>query len=145
MMKHRAKTILIALATICAVSVIRPTTSYAALIDIACDALWRTCLAKCNSQACTDKCDNRRSECVLGTTTKKQQTPPPPCTGIRCTLRNPHPPTTVGPPIRKPRPIEPVKPVDVSNPNKTGAGNSAPVILYRKNNYSGGQGKRLRP
>jgi hypothetical protein len=64
--------------------------------------------------------------------------PPPPCEGIHCTLRNPHPPTTVGPPTRKPRPVKPVKPVDVSNPNKT---TNAPVILLRKNDSGGGQVK----
>lgn len=63
--------------------------------------------------------------------------PPPPCTGIRCTLRNPHPPTTVGRPTRKPRPVKPVNPVGVSNPNKT---TNAPVILLRKNKSGSGQG-----
>jgi hypothetical protein len=145
MRKNRIKTTMFALATTCVLSVLLPTESFAALINIACDAVWRNCLGNCgatgNKQACTDRCDTRRDDCVIGDTPPKQQTPPPPCTGIHCTLRNPHPPTSVGPPTRKPRPVKPVKPVGVSNPNKTNTGNSGPVILYRKNGSDGAQGK----
>jgi hypothetical protein len=144
MSKNRITTTMIMLATICAFSAQLSTESFATLNDIACDALWRGCLGNCgatgNKQACTDRCDSRRNECALGLPYPKQQTPPPPCTGIHCTLRNPHPPTTVGPPARKPRPVKPVNPVGVSNPNKTNT-NSGPVILYRKNDAGGGQGK----
>jgi hypothetical protein len=61
---------------------------------------------------------------------------PPPKTGP---VQVENPPTTVGPPAREPRPVQPVKPVGVSNPNKT---NGAPVILLREHNDSGGQGHR---
>ena len=121
-----------------------PTESFASLNDIACKAIRRGCNADCNhgdsSQACYDQCQTSYLSCASGAT-KKQQTPPPPCTGIHCTLRNPHPPTTVGPPTRKPRPVRPVKPVGVSNPNKTDTGNSGPVILYRKNDSGSGHSK----
>lgn len=50
-----------------------------------------------------------------------------------------NPPTTVGPPTRKPRPVHPVKPVGVSNPNKTDSGNGG-AILLRKNDSGGRQG-----
>jgi hypothetical protein len=120
----------------CVLGTLLPNASFAALNDIACDAIWRGCLDKCGSgggtQSCTNRCDNRRAECVLGLPTSKQQTPPPPCTGIHCTLRGSNPPTTVGPPNRKPNPVQPVRPVGVSNPNKTSTGNT-PVILERKN------------
>jgi len=147
MMKFRIKTntlTTLAFAAICGLSVLLPNESFASLNDIACNAAWRGCLGNCgatgNKQACTDRCDSRRSDCSLGASTPKQQTPPPPCRGIQCTLRNPHPPTSVGPPNRKPSPVQPVKPVGVSNPNKTGTGN-APVILERKNDSGGGQGR----
>lgn len=157
MMKFRIKIKTFALATlaltaICALSVLLPNESLAArrtLIDIACDAIWRGCLNKCgpggNTEACTVKCDNSRSDCVLGgTSPSKQQTPPPPCTGIHCTLRDPHPPTSVGPTTPLPRPVKPVKPVEpvgVSNPNKTNTGTGEPTILLRKNDSGGGPGQ----
>jgi hypothetical protein len=54
-----------------------------------------------------------------------------------------NPPTTVSdptPPSRRPvGPVQPVKPVGVSNPNKTDGGS---VILLREHNDSGGQGHR---
>jgi hypothetical protein len=52
-------------------------------------------------------------------------------------IATPVPPTTVGPPAGEPRPIQPVKPVGVSNPNQPTGG---PVILLREHNGSGGQG-----
>jgi hypothetical protein len=54
-------------------------------------------------------------------------------------VRVKNPPTTVGPPTREPRPVHPVKPVGVSNPNKTDSGNGG-VILLREHNGSGGRG-----
>jgi hypothetical protein len=127
------------LAAICGLSVLLPTASFATLNDIACNAIWRGCLGHCTTQACTDRCDSNERQCLVGLPSAKQQTPPPPCRGIRCTLGNPHPPTTVGPTTPRPRPVRPVQPVGVSNPNKTNTGNSGPVILLRKNE-SGGQG-----
>jgi hypothetical protein len=145
MIKFRIKTNMFAVAAICALSVLLPTESFANLNDIACDAIWRGCLDKCgsggNTQTCTNKCDNRRQECALGLPRSEQQTPPPPCRGIHCTLRNPHPPTSVGPTTPRPRPVKPVEPVGVSNPNKTNTGTSGPVILLRKNDSGGGQGQ----
>jgi hypothetical protein len=137
MINFRFKTGAFALAVICfAFAALWSPASFAALNDIACNAIWRGCLDKCgshgNTQACTDKCDDSRLNCSLGVS-NKQQSPPPPCTGIQCTLRNPRPPTTVGQPTRKPSPVQPVRPVGVSNPNKTDGGNNAPVILERKN------------
>lgn len=145
MTKFRVKTNRFALVAICcSLGVLLPAESFASLNDIACNAAWRGCLGNCgatgNKQACTDRCDSRRSDCSLGASTSKQQTPPPPCRGIQCTVRCPNPPRTVGPPNRKPSPVQPVKPVGVSNPNKTGTGN-APVILERKNDSGGGQGR----
>jgi len=138
----------LALAAICALSVLLPDKSSAAirtLNDIACDAIWRGCLNKCgqggNTQSCTGKCDDSRTECQEGRPTSKQQTPPPPCTGIHCTLRNPHPPTSVGPTTPRPRPVKPVQPVGVSNPNKTNTGTGEPTILLRKNDSGGGPGQ----
>jgi hypothetical protein len=144
-MKLPNNTNIFALAAICCLlGVVLPTRSFANLNDIACKAIRRGCNADCNhgdgSQACYDQCLRNYQSCARGAT-NKQQTPPPPCEGIHCTLRNPHPPTTVGPPARKPRPVKPVNPVGVSNPNKTNSGNSGPVILYRKNDSGGGQGK----
>lgn len=145
MTKFRIKTNMFALVAICALSVSLPNTSFANLNDIACNAIWRGCLDKCGShatQTCTANCDTRRSECALGLPNSKQQSPPPPCRGIRCTLRPTHPPTTVSDPAHPPRhPVEPVKPVGVSNPDKTGTGTSGPVILLRKNDSGGGQGQ----
>jgi|HubBroStandDraft_4_1064222.scaffolds.fasta_scaffold207394_1 hypothetical protein len=135
----------LALVAICALSVLLPDKSLAALNDIACDALWRGCLNKCgpggNTQSCTDKCDNNRADCQAGRPDKKQQTPPPPCTGIHCTLRPTHPPTTVGPTTPLPRPVKPVNPVGVSNPNKPTTGTGEPTILLRKNDSGGGPGQ----
>jgi hypothetical protein len=135
----------LALVAICALSVLLPNKSLAALNDIACDALWRGCLNKCgpggNTQSCTDKCDNNRADCQAGRPDKKQQTPPPPCTGIHCTLRPTHPPTTVGPTTPLPRPVKPVNPVGVSNPNKPTTGTGEPTILLRKNDSGGGPGQ----
>jgi hypothetical protein len=143
MKKFRVKTSAIALAAICALSVSLPNESFANLNDIACNAIWRGCLDKCglvgNTQSCTDSCDNRRQECALGLPLSKQQTPPPPCRGIHCTLGKPHPPTSVGPTTPRPRPVKPVEPVGVSNPNKTTTGTSGPVILLRQHD-SGGHG-----
>ena len=143
MMKLPNNTNRFALAAICCLlGVVSPTESFASLNNIACKAIRRGCNADCNhgggSQACYDQCLTNYQSCAAGVT-NKQQTPPPPCTGIHCTLRNPNPPTTVGPPTRKPSPVKPVKPVGVSNPNKTSTGSPAPVILLRKND-SGGQG-----
>jgi hypothetical protein len=144
MMKFRIKTNTVALAAICALSVSLPNESSASLNDIACNAIWRGCIDKCglvgNKEACLEKCDNARGDCTLGVS-NRQQTPPPPCRGIHCTLRNPRPPTSVGPTTPRPRPVKPVEPVGVSNPNKTNTGASEPVILLRKND-SGGQGHR---
>jgi hypothetical protein len=150
MMKFRIKIktfalVPLALVAICALSVLLPDKSLAALDDIACDALWRGCLNKCgpggNTQSCTDKCDNNRADCQAGRPDKKQQTPPPPCTGIHCTLRPTHPPTTVGPTTPLPRPVKPVNPVGVSNPNKPTTGTGEPTILLRKNDSGGGPGQ----
>jgi hypothetical protein len=150
MMKFRIKIktfalVPLALVAICALSVLLPDKSLAALNDIACDALWRGCLNKCgpggNTQSCTDKCDNNRADCQAGRPDKKQQTPPPPCTGIHCTLRPTHPPTTVGPTTPLPRPVKPVNPVGVSNPNKPTTGTGEPTILLRKNDSGGGPGQ----
>jgi hypothetical protein len=149
MMKVHSKTnrfvlAALALAAICGLSVLLPRQSHADLNHLACDAAWRGCLGKCaggsNSQACTDRCDDHHANCLLGgDTLTKQQTPPPPCTGFRCTLHNPHPPTTVGPTTQRPRPYKPVDPVGLSNPNKTTTGNN-PVILERGHESGGGQG-----
>jgi hypothetical protein len=127
----------------CALGVLSPTESFASLNNIACKAIRRGCNADCNagdqSQSCYDQCLKNYQNCFAAGATKKQQSPPPPCTGIRCTLRPTHPPTTVSDPAHPPRhPIEPVNPVGVSNPNKTESGNSGPVILLRKNDSGGG-------
>lgn len=131
-----------ALLTICALGVLLPTESFADLTGIACRAIKRGCLGDCGinpTQECAGGCDTAYAYCILDGATKKQQTPPPPCTGVRCTIRNPHPPTTVSDPTQPRRPVKPkpVKPVSVSNPNKTGTGNSEPVILLRKNEPGG--------
>jgi hypothetical protein len=143
MIKSPNKTNRFALVAICcSLGVLLPTESFADLNDIACRAIRRGCNADCNggdkSQACYQQCLKNYQDCTLGVT-KKQQTPPPPCRGIHCTLRNPHPPTIVGEPTRTPRPVTPVNPVGLSNPNKT---TNAPVILLRKNDSGGGQGRR---
>jgi hypothetical protein len=136
-----------ALAAICCLlSVLWTTESFADLNDILCRAIRRGCNADCNagdrSQACYQQCLQSYYDCFNATVVKKQQTPPPPCIGIHCTLRPTHPPTTVGPTTPAPRPVKPVNPVGVSNPNKPTTGNNNPVILERKNDSggSGGQG-----
>ena len=135
----------LALAAICALSVLLPDESSAAirnLIDIACDAIWRGCLNKCgqggNTQSCTVSAMPVPQNVVQERPPSKQQTPPPPCTGIHCTLRDPHPPTSVGPTTPLPRPVKPVEPVGVSNPNKTNTGTGEPTILLRRNDSGGG-------
>ena len=128
----------------CALAVLVPKPSFADLNEIACNAVWRSCLGNCgatgNTQACTDRCDDRRATCLLQKASSKQQTPPPPCTGPLCNIRGANPPRTVSPPNLKPKPIQPVKPVGVSNPNKATPGN-APVIFERKTD-SGEHGHR---
>jgi len=142
MFKFRIKVIGLALLVICSLCVLFPTVSFALLRDRACAAIWRGCVGKCTggggNQSCYDNCDAKQGKCIAAGDTKKQQTPPPPCIGIRCTLPTSHPPTTVGPPARKPRPVQPAKPVGVSNPNQP---NNGPVILYRKNESGGGNGR----
>lgn len=72
---------------------------------------------------CTGNCDNCSSDAPI-----KLKAGP---------VRVKNPPTTVSNPTNPPRrPVAPVTPVSVSNPN---TGNNAPVILLRKNG-SGGQG-----
>jgi hypothetical protein len=85
------------------------------------------------------QCLGNYQSCINGTK-NRQQTPPPPCTGIRCTLPKAHPPTSVSPTTTKrPRPVKPVAPVGVSNPNKTNTGDSGSEILLRKNDSGGGK------
>jgi len=143
MIKISVKANKLAIAAVCStLSTLFPTESFADLNDIACRAINRGCIDKCGllggKEECYDKCDYDYVTCSNSGLTK-QQTPPQPCRGIHCSLRNPHPPTTVGPPTRRPPPVKPVKPVGVSNPNKT---TNAPVILLRKNDSGGGQGRR---
>jgi hypothetical protein len=132
----------LALLAICSLGILLPTESFATLNDVACRALHRSCYKQCaqsgGKQTCYDFCDDDALACHSSGLTK-QQTPPPPCTGVRCTLPKSNPPTTVGPPARKPRPVQPAKPVGVSNPGNPNSGNNGPVILLRKNN-SGGSG-----
>jgi hypothetical protein len=130
--------------TACALGALWPTAGLANLAEIACQAIKNDCDRGCdevtNVLACYKNCGAEYQDCVHGHTTK-QQTPPPPCRGIHCTLRPTHPPTTVSDPAHPPRhPVEPVKPVGVSNPNKTNTGNGGPVILLRKNDSGNGQG-----
>lgn|ERR1041385_4330175 len=129
---------------ICCLGLLLPTVGLAlprTLSDIACDAIYRGCMDNCTahggSESCYRQCASRRVDCDVPAPLSKQQTSPPPCRGIRCTLRNAQPPTTVGTPNRKPRPERPVHTGGISNPN---TGNGAPVILLRKNDS--GQGHR---
>ena len=143
MIKLRIKTNIFALVAVCcALSTLLPTESLADLNHIICKAARRGCLSGCTDEgahdACYQQCNDNYFACLGFPPTPKQQTPPPPCRGIHCTLRNPHPPTTVGPPTHKPRPVQPVNPSGVSNPNKT---TNAPVILDRKNDSGGGHGR----
>jgi hypothetical protein len=143
MMKLKNRTNRIALMAICcAFGVLLPTEGFADLNNIACKAIRRGCNSDCHdnggSQSCYGTCLSNYQNCAAGVGTKKQQTPPPPCTGFRCTLHNPHPPTTVGPTPPPPRPYQPVAPTGLSNPNKTSTGNN-PVILER-GHESGGHG-----
>jgi hypothetical protein len=148
MMSHPMKTNTFALAVICALGALLPTESLADLNNIACRGIWRSCIAKCGAsggaQSCYDTCDDNRFLCERAPTQGKQQTPPPPCTGVRCSLPDPHPPTPVGQPAPQPHPGKPVNqvnPVSVSNPNKTNTGNSGPVLLDRQNGSGGGNVK----
>ncbi len=144
MIKSRSKMNRFALVAICCSLgvVLLPTDSFANLNRIVCSAIKRGCYGSCNngdqSEACYNQCRLDFNACMAAGSTTKQQTPPPPCRGIHCSLRNPHPPTTVGQPTRTPRPVTPVNPVGLSNPNKT---TNAPVILLRKNDSGGGQGR----
>jgi hypothetical protein len=149
MTKSRIRTNRIALVAICcSLSVLFPTDSFATLWNIACRGIELGCFRDCNegsqSQACYSQCRDEYLECTNTRTTTKQQTPPLPCYGVRCPLRNPHPPTTVGQPTPQPRPGKPVNqinPVSVSNPNKTNTGSGGPVIQYRQKDADGGHGK----
>lgn len=145
MMKFRVKIVaLVALAVgALGFSALLPSASFATLNDIACNAIWRNCLGNCgatgNKQSCTDRCDSRNQDCLVGRPSSKQQsqTPPPPCTGVRCTLPKAHPPTVASPTTNKrPRPVKPAEPVGVSNPNKTTTGNNGEILL-RKNDTGG--------
>jgi hypothetical protein len=144
MSDFQRKLIRLAVAAICGLGTLAPGKSFADLNNLACNALWRGCLANCgaggNTEACTEKCDDNLAICTNSGSLTKQQTPPPPCTGVKCSLRNPHPPTTVSnPPATPRRPVRPApaKPGGVSNPNQTSTSN--PVILERKNDSGGGQ------
>jgi hypothetical protein len=125
-----------AAAALCALGVLSATESFASLNDIACNAIRRGCWAGCRGLGsdCYQSCEIDHSACTHPGPSK-QQTPPPPCTGVRCSLPVHNPPRTVSRPPRHPvRPVKPVRPVGVSNPN---TGNSAPVILLRKNDSGG--------
>jgi hypothetical protein len=102
-----------------------------------CDAHNRT---SHNIAVCKYKCDvywnSGKNPQSIG---RSDPSNPPPKPGPG---REEDPPTTVGPPTRKPRPVQPVKPVGVSNPNNPNSGNGGPVILLREHNDSGGQGRR---
>ena len=124
MSEFEGKTIKLASLAIFALYILLPTNSFADLNGIACKAIKRGCLGDCGknpSQECAGGCETNYAYCIIGGTTKKQQTPPPPCNGVQCTIRNPHPPTTVSDPANPRPPVKPkpVKPVSVSNPNKT--------------------------
>jgi hypothetical protein len=109
-----------------------------------CLAGWQACNVWCEKHnktanswgKCVDACDaywlSGKNPQSIGRPDPANPAPPRKVVG-------PVPPTTVGPPAREPRPVEPVKPVGVSNPNKTGSGNGG-VILLRKHNDSGGRG-----
>src|SRR5580704_1182351 len=143
MNNSQTKLIRLALVAMTVFYVSLPVESFADLNGIACRAIRRGCLGGCGrspSQSCAGSCENDYANCIIaGVGTKKQQSPPPSCTGVRCTLRNPHPPTTVSDPSQPPPAVKPtpVKPVGVSNPNKTDGGNGEPVILLRKNETGG--------
>ena len=139
MAKLRSRMNRLSLLAICSFGVLWPTVGFASLNSIACAAIYRGCKQGCTTDQCVEDCQYESIKCQLAGTTKKQQTPPPPCTGIHCTLRNPTPPTTVGQPNRKPRPVTPVKPVGVSNRGNNNTGSSGPVILLRQHD-SGGHG-----
>jgi hypothetical protein len=111
-----------------------------------CQIGWLVCFNWCQDHnktvssrlKCSAKCDaywnSGKNPQSIG---RSDPSNPPPKTGP---VQVENPPTTVGPPARGPRPVEPlkpVKPVGVSNPNKT---NGGPVILLREHNDSGGQG-----
>jgi hypothetical protein len=92
-----------------------------------------------NCAWCTDRhcygvlgCDD--SICIIASSLQQESNPPrfgPVQVG--------NPPTTVGPPGRKPPPFRPVGPVNVSNPNQPTSG-SQPVILLRATSSGGGGG-----
>src|ERR1700753_2666443 len=107
MLKFRIRIIGLGLWVTCSLSVSFPGASFASLAERACAAIWRGCVGKCNegsgSQSCYDACDVKQGTCLSKFATSKQQPPPPPCTGVTCSLRNPHPPTTVSVPPTPPR------------------------------------------
>jgi hypothetical protein len=128
-----------ALAAICCLlSVLSTTESFASLNSIACRAIFNGCKADCDGGdiSCYNICRQNYLDC-RNAALNVQQTPPPPCTGIHCTLRPTHPPTTVGPTTPPPSPVKPVNPVGVSNPNKPTTGNNEPVIQVKKNSPGG--------
>jgi hypothetical protein len=86
---------------------------------------------------CENKCDDYWHDGVSSIGRPSNPDPTGPPRGIV----GPGPVTTVGPPAREPRPVQPVKPVGISNPNQPTGGNNAPVILERKNDSGGGQGQ----
>src|SRR5580704_19504497 len=143
MNNSQTKLIRLALVAMTVFYVSLPVESFADLNGIACRAIRRGCLGGCGrspSQSCAGSCENDYANCIIaGVGTKKQQSPPPSCTGVRCTLRNPHPPTTVGPTAPPDRPTKPVNPTGFTNPNQPSTGNG-PVILERGHESGGGGG-----
>jgi hypothetical protein len=115
--------------------------------------------AKCSTDACLTGYGNCLGWCSTHNKTAKSDG----ACSVKCgdywhdgaSLRQPNPPNpsqgTVGPGRVNPptsvsdptppshQPVVPVKPVSVSNPNKTSSSNSGPVILLRKNDSGGGQ------
>src|SRR5690348_15689702 len=105
MINFQVKKFGFALVAVCALGVFMPTDSRATLWTLACHAIREGCFDACDDNYCFNKCRSDYDACIHRQATAKQQTPPPPCRGFHCTLRHPRPPTTVGTPTRKPRPV----------------------------------------
>lgn len=105
---------------------------------------WAACSLWCDAHnttnasrgKCQVKCDRYWQD---GASKVGRPNPTDPTKGTIGPGRLKNPPTTVGRPTRKPRPVHPAKPVGVSNPNKTDSGNGG-AILLRKNDSGGRQG-----
>jgi hypothetical protein len=88
----------------------------------------------CTELHCYEVLGCNDDKCIISSSLQRESNPPK-----FGPVREGNPPTIVGPPSRKPRPVRPVGPVGVSNPDQPTSGRQ-PVILLRASSSGGGGG-----